>query len=77
MDTAPETVVHEFPLNASDHFVTQVGRSVQIFTRRGGDSHNVDLREPVRVFTPPEQWSGRWRWNLREDGNGIVFTHTT
>ncbi len=71
-----ETVVHEFPLG-SDHFAGQVGRSVQIFKRGGDHSANIDPRQPVKVFTPPEQWGDRWRWNLREDGDGIVFTHTT
>lgn len=72
-----ETVVHEFPLKGAEHFVTQVGRSVQVFERREGDPFNIDLTEPVKVFTLPEQWGDRWGWNLREDGDGIVFTHTT
>ncbi len=70
-----ETVVHEFPLG-SEHFVAQAGRSVQIFKRVEGNSFSVDLREPVKVFSPPEKWGKHWAWNIREDGSGIVFIHT-
>lgn len=76
MDTPTETITHEFPLG-SNHFVTQSGRSVQVFKGRAGDRFNMDPGTPVKVFTPPEQWGDRWGWNLREDGDGIVFTHTT
>ena len=71
-----DTVVHEFPLRGLEHFVAQAGRAVQIFRSGEGDSPNVDLREPLKVFSPPAEWGDQWSWKIREDGNGIVFIHT-
>jgi len=66
------TIVHR--LRGSKRFVTQVGRSVQVFRAQPNNTYAVELQRPVKTFRPPRAWGKDWVWSLTNAG--VVFTWT-